>query len=161
MLPREADMIYWAIFAAGVLHVIEEYFFPGGFTRVMKEFQPRFAPFITVPFAVIINGLFIVLCLLGAIWHSRLPLLGLTIAVLVGINGLMHTGAAIRRKGYAPGVVTGVLLYLPLCVFALRNSAAKGELNGSSVLVAVGLAIGLQLIPIAYLGLARLFNKNR
>ncbi len=153
-------MVYWAILAAGVLHVVEEYFFPGGFMRVMKDFQPKFAPFITVPFALIINGLFIVLCLLGALWHAGFPLLGLTVAVLVGLNGLMHAGAAIRLKGYAPGVVTGVLFYLPLCVLALGQSAAREELSWPRVLSAAALAIALQLIPIAYLGLRGRLSKG-
>lgn len=153
-------MISWAIFAAAVLHVVEEYFFPGGFMRVMKEFQPKFTLFITVPFAVIINGLFIVLCLLAALRHSDSPLLGLTVAILVGINGLMHVGAAIRLRGYAPGVVTGALFYLPLCVLALRNSAAIGQLSLAAAARAAVLAIALQLVPIAYLGLASLSKKN-
>ncbi len=154
-------MIYWAIFAAAILHVIEEYFLPGGFTRVMKDFQPKYAVFITVPFAVIINGLFIALCLLRALWHSRLPLLGLTIAFLVGINGLMHVGAAIRRKGYAPGVVTGIWLYLPLSILVLRELARGGLLSFGRTAEAFALAVGLQLVPIAYLGLARLIKKSR
>jgi hypothetical protein len=148
-------MLYGAIFAAAILHVVEEYFFPGGFTGVMKEFQPEFAPFITVPFAVIINGLFLAVCLAAALFHGRLPWLGLAVAALVGINGLMHAGAAIRRKRYAPGVMTGVLLYLPLCVLALRNSAAAGLLSLGNSVGAAAIAVGLQLIPIAYLGLER------
>jgi hypothetical protein len=34
----------------------------------------------------------------------------------VGINGLWHAYATWRGRRYSPGVVTGVLLYLPLAI---------------------------------------------
>jgi hypothetical protein len=152
--------IFWGIFVAAAVHVVEEYFFPGGFLGTMKDFQPRFAPFITPAFAIIINGLFLSLCLAVALAQGRPPLLGLSVAALVGLNGLMHAGAAARLRGYAPGVVSGVLLYLPLAVLAFCRESAQGNLTARAAGMALVLALLLQAVPIVYLGLARLSAKR-
>ncbi len=152
-------MIYWAVFAAGVLHVVEEYFFPGGFMGMMKRFQPRYAPFVTVRFAVIINGLFLIVCLAGAIFHRRLVWLGLAIAALVGLNCLSHVAAAIRAKGYAPGVISAALLYAPLAVIAFKREISRGSVTLRAGLMAAILGMLLMAVPIVHLGLARLCQK--
>jgi hypothetical protein len=38
----------------------------GGFLDIVKRFSPRVEPFAAVRFAVLINGLFLVLCFVGA-----------------------------------------------------------------------------------------------
>ncbi len=57
------DWIFIAFLIASLFHMGEEYVFPGGFTRLMKRLNPPFAPLITTPFAVIMNGLQLILYL--------------------------------------------------------------------------------------------------
>lgn len=54
---HQVEWILIAFLAASLLHMGEEYFYPGGFMDIMKRLNLRFAPLITVPMAVIINSL--------------------------------------------------------------------------------------------------------
>lgn len=152
--------IFWTILGAAALHVVEEYFFPGGFMEAVRGFQPKYARFITTPFALIINGLFLILCLAGALLSGIAPTFSLSVAAVVGLNGLIHIGAAVRSRGYAPGVVTGVVLYLPLAAYAFVLADRSGNLRSGSGLTAILLALAFQAVPLAYLGLSRLMQKS-
>jgi len=110
--------IYYGFLIAAILHVLEEFVYPGGFMGFMKKMAPPFAPFITPTFAIVINGLFLLLCLVAALIGRIAPVLVLSIAALLGINGMTHALGAIRARRYAPGMLSGVLLYLPLAILA-------------------------------------------
>jgi hypothetical protein len=147
--------ILYACLAASVLHMVEEYFYPGGFPAFMKSQSPRFAPWINTPFALIVNGLQLLLCLVAiALGWSR-PLLGLSIAGLLLLNGLTHIGGCIRARRYAPGMVTGILLYLPLSVYTFAIFSSTGQLSPSTTAAALLLGAAYQAVPIVYLGVAR------
>jgi len=49
---------------------------------------------------------------------EKVLVFSMSVAGLLFINGLMHIIGCIRVKGYAPGVITGALLYVPLSVYA-------------------------------------------
>ena len=112
------NWIFYALLGAALLHVVEEYVFPGGFPDFMRIMAGRFASSVNAAFAIIINGLFLVLCLAGALLSTQAPLFSLSVAGLCGINGLSHLAGALRARRYAPGLATGLLLYLPLAVMA-------------------------------------------
>jgi hypothetical protein len=136
----------------------EEYFFPGGFMGVMKRFNPRFAPYVTVRMAIVINGLQLVLCTVAVFLNMGAPVFSMSVAGLLFINGLMHLGACIRSRGYSPGVVTGTMLYIPLAVIGYYWLVEKGSLSAMDVLITAGLGLFYQLLPISYL---LLFSRMR
>jgi Protein of unknown function with HXXEE motif len=144
---------------AAMLHVFEEYFYPGGFPDFMKGSAPAFAPFITDGFAILINGLFLVLCILGAILGSSALVFSLSIASLLVFNGLTHLAGSLRARRYAPGIVTGLLLYLPLGITAYALFLRSGQLSVSQALLSGVLGIAYQLVPVGYLGLAALLKR--
>jgi hypothetical protein len=151
--------IFIAFFASSVLHMIEEYFFPGGFMAIMKRFNPKFAPLVTVPMAVIINGLQLVLCVMAiAVWKNAL-IFGMSVAGLLFINGLAHIAGCFRIKGYAPGVVTGVLFYIPLSVYAYAYFSNSGQLTRKGLLISIVLGLLYQAVPIVYLGMGGLRKR--
>ncbi len=150
------DWVFSAFVGAAVIHVLEEYGYPGGFTDWMKRFNPSFAPWITPRFAVVINGLFLVLCVAGAIAGRQSLLVGLSVASLLFFNGLIHLAGTIRGRHYAPGLVTGVLLYLPLASYTYYGLGRAGQLTLAMVLVSLVLGLLYQAVPIGYLGLSSL-----
>ena len=154
------NWIFPAFVGAAVLHVLEEYFYPGGFPNFMKKNSPVFAPFVTTTFAILINGLFLVLCVLGAIFGARSLVFGLSIASFLIFNGLTHLGGSLRVGKYAPGMVSGLLLYLPLGITAYTLFLRSGQLLLPQVLLSVLLGITYQFIPVGYLGLAALTRRN-
>lgn len=70
-------------------------------------------------FAFWINALLVaatlVLGWLGPGWSRGASLWRVIVAILGG-NSLLHLRGVWRTRRYSPGVVTGTLLYLPLCI---------------------------------------------
>lgn len=108
------DWIFWTFLVAGLVHIMEEFGYPGGFLDMVRRLNPRFAPSATVGFVVAINALFLLLCIAGAVVGERSLIVSLSVASLLFFNALMHIGGTIRARGYAPGLISGVLLYLTL-----------------------------------------------
>lgn len=84
------------------------------------------------------------------------PAAGLAAGYLALVNALPHIGMSIKRREYNPGVITAVLLFLPLgglCV-ALVGSNATWQAH----LIALAIAMGVHVAIIVYVAqrLARL-----
>jgi hypothetical protein len=150
-----------AIPAAAVLHVEEEYAWPGGFLAFMKRMAPRFAPSVTIPSAAAINGAFLLGCLVAAVLWRRAPVLGLSVAALLVVNALTHIGGAVWARAYVPGLITGTLLYLPLGACAFRAALAGGRTTLGQVLLAGLLGLGYAAVPPLWMGLSLLLRRRR
>ncbi len=153
------NWIFSAFVVAAVIHVLEEYAYPGGFSDWMRSLNPRFAPWITARFAVIINGLFLMLCVMGAVVASKSLVFSLSVASLLFFNGLTHLAGTIRAKRYAPGVVSGVLLYVPLSLYAFYLFASAGRLTLAGSAIAGLVGVLYQAVPIGYLGLSSMARR--
>lgn len=153
------EWIFIAFLAASMIHMGEEYFYPGGFMDVMKRLSPKLAPLVTVPMAVIINGLQLLLCFVAIAIGKNALAFSMSVAALLFINGLMHIMGCVRVKGYAPGVITGVLLYMPLSVYGYYLSISSGQLTLNGVIVTVVLGLLYQAVPISYLALASAIRR--
>ena len=142
--------IFGAFLVVSMLHMGEEYFYPGGFMNVMKRLNPKFAPLVTVPMAVVINGLQLVLCLVAIAVGKTALVFSMSIAGLLFINGLTHILGCVRVRGYVPGVITGVLLYIPLSTYAYYIVVSSGQLTPTGVIVTGVLGLLYQAVPISY-----------
>jgi hypothetical protein len=141
----------WAIVGASALHVVEEYFYPGGFLPAIREVAPSFTEAATPRFAILVNGVFLVLVVLAAAIGGRNLLFSLSIAALVGFNGVGHCLGSLRLRRYMPGTITGAALYLPLSVAAYAL-ATRGENLGLAVAVAAAVVgLGWNAVPPLYL----------
>jgi len=105
------------IFFFAVLHVIEEYIYPGGFMEWAGEKIPRVADRITVKMTVIVNGIFLLLCFAAVLFGGRYPMFALSIAGLILVNGIIHVLSSIVTKSYSPGLITSLVLYIPFSVY--------------------------------------------
>lgn len=144
------EWLFVSFLIASALHMVEEFFLPGGFMAFMKRMNPAFAPFVNNPVAIVINGLQLLLCII-VIFVGRSNLsFSLSAASLIFINGLVHLGGAIKLRSYVPGVVTGSIIYIPLSVYAFCFFWITGELKPVDATIAAGLGILYQLVPGAY-----------
>ncbi len=153
------NWIFGAFLGVSLVHMGEEYFYPGGFLEFMKRLNPRFAPRATPMLAVIINGLQLLLCILAWVVNKNNLIFSLSIAGLLLVNSLMHIMGSVRLRGYTPGLVTGVLLYLPLSIYAYSVFSDLGQLTLFESIVTVILGALYQAIPIAYLALSSLMKQ--
>ncbi|HVA56088.1 MAG TPA: HXXEE domain-containing protein [Gammaproteobacteria bacterium] len=130
--------VFWLPAICVLLHIFEEFAWPGGFLAWHRGYQPRFATSITPRFAVVGNALLLmatlVLGLMGPTWSRGLSL-WLTLVALLAGNATFHIAGALRMRRYSPGIVTGVLLYLPLCVWGFMYFLANNEATFQFALV--------------------------
>ena len=138
----------------------EEYFYPGGFMDLMKQLNPRFAPLVTVRMAVLINGLQLLLCVAATVVGRKALAFSTSPAALLFVNSLVHMGACARIRGYAPGVVGGTVLYLPLSIHAYYVFAGSGQLSVSGTIVSWVLGLLYQAVPAGYLAVATTVERH-
>jgi hypothetical protein len=130
--------------AAIMLHVTEEFLFPGGFIEWYQELIPSKAKGTRPGYLVWINTLMIGVCVIPValgvstrgvnIWYC--------VAAIAGINAIFHIIGVFRLKKYSPGVVTGVLLYLPLFAIGSYTLLSSGEISWGRAAVMFGVAVG-------------------
>ena len=132
--PRNTrnEMGFIAFLIVSAIHMVEEYFYPGGFMDTIKRLNPRFAPFVTVPRAIIINSLQLALCGIAMCVGKSTTVFRLSVAGLLLLNGLVHIAGCIRARGYSPGVITGTVSLLTdicvcICCFSEFWSANRGR----------------------------------
>ena len=124
------NIVFWLPFASAVLHIFEEFVWPGGFLEWYRRYRPEIASSLTPRFVIVVNAILLgatfLLGYLGPSWSRGLSL-WLIIAALLGGNAVFHLVAVLRLSQYSPGVVTGLLLYVPLCGWGYWYFIGTGE----------------------------------
>ena len=129
------EWIFLVILIVSIIHVIEEYF--GGFVDQMKQFVPDLdlANFVSV------NMTFIVLIFIAVIVGSASLIYSLSIAALLFINALFHIGGAIRLKGYSAGLISALVLYIPVSIYAYYYFWNRGVLTQTDAILSILLGV--------------------
>ena len=148
-----------ALLGAAILHVFEEYGYPGGFPQYLKRRAPALADYVTPGFSITINALLLFTCV-AATTSLTTPILKLAVAALLGINALMHIAGTIQTKRYVPGVITAVLLYVPLSVTAFTAALHTSSTPVVTALQAIAAGVALQSVPILTLIIAAAVNRR-
>jgi hypothetical protein len=135
----------WAVAAAAVLHVLEEYLLDWvGYTRAVSGIVVTWPQFWTA------NAAFIVIAVAAAAVGWRAPVLALGLPALVLINGLVfHIAPTVALGRVSPGVFTSALLYLPLGAWAYAGARRDGVLTGRVALLSAALGAALMALPLA------------
>jgi uncharacterized protein with HXXEE motif len=132
------SMFFWALPAAALAHIFEEFVYPGGFTAWYARYRPETALSFTRGFAIGINVALVAGC--AAPLVSRPPqsvALWLTLAALVAGNALFHVRGVYVLRSYSPGVITSVLLYLPLAIAGYPHFLRSAEASPGTALAAL------------------------
>jgi len=121
-------MIPWLPLVVIAAHLLEEFVWPGGFAAWYRRIWPERAASVTPKFLVGINALNVLLAIGAGQWFDRPVGLGLwlVVASLAAANGVFHLRAVLRTGIYSPGVVTGVVLYIPLAAWGFVYFALNG-----------------------------------
>jgi hypothetical protein len=139
--------IFWLVLAVSALHVLEEY--ASGWVRFVNSFQNPIGH-TTIGAFYLVNGIFILLCLLAALLNSSFVVFSLSIAALLLINALIHMGGTLKLGRYNPGVATAVLLYLPLSIYTYYLYDQAGLLGFTNLFLSVLLGVGWMGLAVAY-----------
>lgn len=139
--------VFWGLTTASCAHVVEEYLWPGGFLAAAKEVAPEVFAHSSVPIVVGVNASMIIGCTLGALLRKRSQVLGLSMASLLFQNAIIHSVGSLRLKKYMPGLVTGLVLYVPLSVRAFASYRKSPAYRRSTAIGAAVLGTILHSIP--------------
>lgn len=151
----QSNNIYILLNIFSVLHILEEYVWPGGFDKKFKVMARKIGLNITTFWLVLTNLMFIGVVISTLIVNNRLFCLSVFSIIL--INALLHIGKSIQAKGYFPGVVTASLFYFPLAIYSFLNS----DLNYIQKGLAFTLGLLMHLSPFLVLIIKNLFIKFR
>jgi hypothetical protein len=130
---RDLSWLSWLGVAIYLIHNVEEYgvdlrgqfhAFPHFMCAMMAQPPYPSCP-IPPPFYLAVNlPLFWGGAPVAAILSRRFPLLGLSVYGVIFINALTHIGAFVH-SGYNPGVLTALILFLPLSFWVAKVCFGK------------------------------------
>ena len=129
-------VVIWIVVATIAVHFIEEYAmnFPGWADRFFSM------PITSEDFHLVNAAVSLYALACGAVgW--RLPAFSLTIAALIGLNGVFHAGAGLLVGGYSPGAVTGVVLFIPAAIAAYRDAHRAGLLSTRALVISLSVGV--------------------
>jgi hypothetical protein len=135
------DWLAWAPLAAASCHIFEEFVWPGGFAAWYRQYRSN-ASRITTRMLVIVNVALLAACVNYALVANTqfgvAALLGLS--ALLCSNGLWHAWASVKTHTVSPGVVTGILLYVPLMIveFNVYLRAGRVSVRVAALAAAIG-----------------------
>jgi len=144
------NWIFIALLCAAIIHILEEYVFPGGFADALKNLLPKSSNLFTPRFHVIVNGLLLILCLCSAIIGRANLILSLSAFSLVFVNAILHIRGSIINKGYYPGVVSSILVYIPLTIYTYWRFLGSGQLTWLEGLLSGLLGMTYMVILMVY-----------
>ena len=147
----------WLFPSSYIVHLAEEYFIAGGFPHwVESTFALRFSNREFVAW----NALALALMCVGAWLVSRDPKfrfieIALSIAVLG--NVVAHALASAVSWTYSPGLITGIVMWIPLGTVRLRIARKATSLRAR--VAGTYLGIGVVLMTVVVLALNALLSR--
>jgi len=110
---------------------------------------------------VVVNLLFLLLCAGAAIAPSSSVILRLSVASLLFVNVPFHLVPAIAMRAYSPGLVSALLLYVPLAAYAWYLYARSGLLTAANTVAAALLGLLWMGLPLAFQGVRMYIGRRR
>ncbi len=162
--PVSERALFAALLVIYFVHQIEEHLWPGGFRQftdahVFKSGNDDWP--VDVGGVALVNIAYVWLPVaLAVAFPQSLRLVGLGWVGLTLINGVIHIVTTIRLRIYNPGLVTGIVLFLPFTIFVLAHEVIHGMLTGVEV-GWIALAGILLHLPVAALFIAHYLRGRR
>jgi hypothetical protein len=121
-----------------LLHIVEEYY--GGFI----PFVSNIVPGITLSHFLFINALFILYVVVALKSDKRI--LVLSVPLLLIVNAAIHIISSVVFWAYSPGVITSIILYVPVSVYFIKylNPCRK------TVFQSLTLSVALMAFPLIF-----------
>jgi hypothetical protein len=152
---RDLVWLSWMAVVAYLLHNVEEYgvdllgqrhAFPGALCASLGlgpypgcSIHPSFFLAVNIP-------LFWVTAPLAALLSRRHPLIGLSLYSVVIINALIHIQRAIVTGSYNPGLLTAVVVFLPLSIWVGHACFGRGGLGYKAMALLIVWGVVLHVI---------------
>jgi hypothetical protein len=132
----------WLIPLAYLIHICEEYWGGGGYSAYMARVR---GVNISSTRFLVLNSIGCGLMLLGMFLARRLKFLewlAVCLCTVEAANGVSHTITAVVKSSYNPGLVTGLLIFIPLGAAGLY--LLKKSMSRRRHLTAMAVGVGIQ-----------------
>ena len=151
----EIQLLLWIHFATLLLHQYEEYVFPGGFKKFYnKIFKIR----LTNSGIIFVNVILAwTAYFFSAFFHDKLLWLTFGLLGITVLNGLLHTVMFLLFRKYNPGLITSILLFIPLGAY-IAFKVFKIISNTELVMSLLVFFAGISLVPFSILFTSKLSN---
>lgn len=134
------SLLAWSLAGAASLHIFEEFVYPGGFKSWWCAYRPETAASVSNRFLIIINAALLAFSVSVALAVQAPRGNGvaawLTLAALLFSNAIFHVIGAFQSKRYSPGMISGVVLYIPIAIYGFVHFLRSGRASISTALVA-------------------------
>ena len=139
----------WVATATYGLHALEE------FMLDWKDWANKVLKLpVDWPIFYVVNTLVVVLGIIAAEIGWRLPALSLAFPALMLINAVFfHILPFIVKKKFSPGLISAVVLFLPIGTWLFYGADKDGVLTTTTAIIAVAFGAGLMAYPIILLKL--------
>ena len=144
---RDAGLL-WLFVPAYVVHVAEEWF--GGFPQWIAMIAGR--PLAAAAF-FIVNGIALALAVAGiraAVRSDRYGWIAVAVATIALVNTLAHAAGAALTRSYSPGLISAVVLYVPLGTLAMIRAVDQAPRVQLGRGIAAGLIIHAFVFVVAF-----------
>jgi hypothetical protein len=138
------NLPFWILTVAYAGHILEEYVLDWRtWAENMSKLKLEWSEFFVANFAVIVLGI----CCSSV--GFTCPLFSYMFVGLAVINGIFaHIGTTIVKRKFSPGVITSVLLFIPVCTWAYMIAAQNGILTLSFLTITLGRGLLIMSFPI-------------
>jgi len=147
------SLLSWSLAGAASIHIFEEFAFPGGFKAWWCAYKPDIAASVSNRFLVIINSVLIAFSVTVALAMSTPNSNGiaawLTLAALLFSNAIFHLIGAIQTRRYSPGMISGIVLYIPLAIYGFTHFLRSGQASIGTALIAFAIGGSYHFISFA------------
>jgi hypothetical protein len=146
----------WLFPASYLVHIAEEYW--GGFPAWIARFWgvessiSNFLSWNVGAWVMMTVGVVLVLKTKSYRW------LLVSFGTVILINALAHVGASILTRSYSPGLISGLLLYIPLGTITLLRARQRVNRRTLRAGLIVGFVMHMFVVLLAF-GFARISNS--
>ncbi|HVG35155.1 MAG TPA: HXXEE domain-containing protein [Pyrinomonadaceae bacterium] len=154
---RIEPALAWLFPLTYLIHIAEEYL--AGVALATAPSKISGANLTPTQF-LILNGVAFLLMIAGMFISRRLNFrtwLMICLGMVVLVNGLFHVAAGLRNAGYNPGLISGLLIWMPLGIITLICLKKRVRPVKYWVALAIGVIINVIVLVIARSG-RRLFE---
>lgn len=129
---------------SAIVHVAEEYKF--GWVAWANNFVDG----ISVRQFLYFNVLFLSLCILAASVSEKYPLFSSSIFSLLLINIAVHFVPTVIQRKYSPGLISAIILYLPIGFLGYRNMLNQNVISHDELLTSIGIGFLWMIVPFIF-----------
>ncbi|MFK5986624.1 MAG: HXXEE domain-containing protein [Pseudomonadota bacterium] len=158
LLGSEINMDYQTLLIltvpAVMVHVAEEY------KLGWVAWANNFISGITVKQFMIVNMMFVMLCIVAAVLSRSSILFSSSIFSLLIINSLAHVVPTIKQKKYSPGLFSAVFLFIPIGLAGYASLLNKNLMSFDEFLISIMIGFLWMSVPFIFQAVRIIHEKK-